>query len=189
MGTGVALITCSGKGRWLAAGVALILAAVPLQAHHSLSEYDMNAPIELRGTVSRVDWVNPHIFIHLDVTRPDGTHETWQVEADSPSVLHKAKLSRTMFPVGIVVRIQGFRANNGSTRAVGREIRFANGAKHSLEREDPMGRTYVDWIRYSFPPSVRDWILYVVIGLPVSVLIVGLYLWRSQGKKAREATA
>jgi len=185
----VALITCLRKGRWLpAAGVVLILAAVPLQAHHSLSEYNMSAPaIELRGTVSRVDWVNPHIFIHLDVTGPDGKHETWQVEVDSPSSLHKAKLSRTMFAVGTVVGITAFRANNGSTRAVGREIMFANGAKHSLEPQEP-DRTYIDWLRNSFPPSIRTWIPHVVIGLPVSVLIVGLFLLRTQDKKAR-ATA
>ena len=185
MGTGVAIITALRKGRWRpAAGVLLLLAAVPLQAHHSLSDYDMNARVELRGTVSRVDWTNPHIFIHLDVTRPDGTHETWQVEADSPRTLRRAKLSRNMLAVGTVVSISAFRANNGSTRAAGREITFADGAKHSLEPQDPMSLTYIDWLQDSFPPSTRDWILYVVIGMPVGVLIVGVFLLRRQGKKA-----
>jgi hypothetical protein len=186
MGTGVALINSLRNGRWLpAAGVLLILAAVPLQAHHSLSEYDLSAVIELRGTVSKVEWTNPHIFIHLDVTGPDGTHETWQVEADSPSALHKAKLSRQMLAVGTVVGIKAFRANNGSTRAAGTEIVFANGAKHPLQPQEVKSRTYIDWLRYSFPPSIRDWIPYVLIGMPAAVLIVGLFLWRSQGKKAR----
>lgn len=179
----MAVITFLRKGCWLPAAGVVVLAAVPLQAHHSLSEYDLSAPIELRGTVSRVDWTNPHIFIHLDVTRPDGTHETWQVEADSPRSLHRAKLSRKMLAVGTVMGIKAFRANNGSTRAAGREIMFANGAKHSLEPQEPTG--YIDWLRYSFPPSIRDWIPYVVICMPVAVLIVGLLLLRSQGKKAR----
>jgi hypothetical protein len=185
MGTGVALITSLPKGRWLPAAGVLVLAAVQLQAHHSLgAEYDTSAPIELRGTISRVDWTNPHIFIHLDVTRPDRTHETWQVEADSPRSLHNAKLSHKMLSVGTAVRIKAFRANNGSTRAAGREIIFANGAKHSLERA-PMSLTYSEWLRYSFPHLIRHWIPYVVMGMPVIVLIVGLFLLRSQGKKAR----
>ena len=184
MGTGVALIIPLRKRCWLPAASVLVLAAVPLQAHHSLSDYNLSAPIELHGTVSRVDWTNPHIFIHLDVTHPDGTHETWQVEADSPSSLHKAKLSRKMLAVGTVVGIKGFRANNGSRRAAGKEITFANGAKHSLEPQEP-DRTYLNWLRYSFPPSIRGWIPYAVIGIPVAVLIVGLLLLRSRGNKAR----
>lgn len=169
----------------IAAGV-MVLAAAPLRAHHSLSDSNTTAPpIELRGTVSRVDWTNPHIFIHLDVTRPDGTHETWQVEADSPSSLRKAKLSRNMFAIGTVVTIKGFRANNGSTRAAGREITFANGAKHSLEQQGPTRLTYIEWLRYSFPASIGNWMPYVVLGTPVAALIVGLFLLRSEGKKAR----
>jgi hypothetical protein len=173
------------KGRWPPAAAVLVLAAAPLHAHHSLSEYNLSTVIELRGTVARVDWTNPHIFIHLDVTRPDGTHETWQVEGDSPSSLHKAKLSRTMLAVGTVVGIKGFRANNGSTRAAGTEIVFANGVKHPLQPQEAMSRTYIDWLRDSFPPSIRAWIPYFVIGMPAAVLIVGLFLLRSQGKKAR----
>jgi hypothetical protein len=169
-----------------AAAILLLLAAVPLQAHHSLSaEYNTSAPIELRGTVIRVDWINPHTFIHLDVTRWDGTHETWQVEAGSPSTLHRAKLSRSMLAVGTVVRINAFRANNGSTRAGGSEIIFANGAKHALEQPEPKSLTYIDRVRYSFPSSIRNWIPYVVMGLPVAVLLVGLFLLRSQRDKAR----
>src|SRR5688500_1334314 len=102
------------KGRRLpVAGLLLLLAAVPLQAHHSLSaEYNTSAPVELRGTVTRVDWINPHTFIHLDVTRPDGSRETWHVEAGSPSTLHKANVSREMLAVGSFVVIKAFRANN-----------------------------------------------------------------------------
>lgn len=180
----MALITSLRKGRWLPAAAVLVLATVPLQAHHSLGEYNISAPIELRGTVSRVDWTNPHIFIHLDVTRPDGTQETWQVEGDSPRSLHKAKLSRKMLAVGTVVGIKAFRANNGSTRAAGREIIFANGAKHSLAYE-PTSLTYIDWLRNSFPHSISNWIPYVVFGMPVAVLIIGLLLLRSQGNLLR----
>ena len=171
------------KGRWLAAAaILLVFAAVPLQAHHSLSaEYDISAPIELHGTVTRVDWINPHIFIHLDVKGPDGTHETWQVETNSPSTLRRAKVSRKMLAVGTAVAFKGFRSNNGSKRAAAREVIFADGATYSLEPQAP---TYTDWLRNSFPASIGEWIPYVVIGLPVAVLIVGLFLWRSQGKKA-----
>ena len=185
MGTGVAL-----KGRWLpAAGILLVLIAVPLRAHHSLSaEYNTSEVIELHGTVSRVDWINPHIFIHLDVTRPDGTRETWQLEAGSPRTLGKARLSKKMLAVGTVVDIKGFPANNGSTRVAGKEIIFADGSKHAWEQIEPVNQTFFDWIQNSFPSSIRNWVLYVVIGMPVTVLIVGLFLLRSHGKKAR-ATA
>lgn len=181
-------MTSVQNGRWLpAAGILLVLADVPLQAHHSLSaEYRTSAPIELRGTVTRVDWTNPHIFIHLDVTRPDGTHETWQVEAGSPSTLQKAKVSREKVAVGTLVVIKAFRANSGSTRAAGNEIIFANGAKHFLETQpEPKSLTFIEWLRYSFPSTVNNWMPYVVMGLPVAVLIVGLFLLRSQGKRAR----
>ena len=177
------------KERWVsaAAGILLVLAAVPLQAHHSLSaEYRTSAPIELRGTVTRVEWTNPHTFIHLDVTQPDGTHETWQVEAGSPSTLQKAKVSREMLAVGTLVVIKAFRDNSGGTRAAGNEIIFANGKKHFLEvQPEPKNLTFNEWLRYSFPSSVRNWMPYVVMGVPITVLIVGLFLLRSQSKKAR----
>jgi hypothetical protein len=176
------------KPRWLpGAGIVLALAAVPLQAHHSLSaEYKTSVPIELRGTVTRVDWINPHTFIHLDVARPDGTHETWQVEAGSPSTLVKAKVSREMIAVGTQVVIKAFRANNGSTRASGSEITFADGAKHLLEMQpEPKSLTLSDWVHYSLPSLINNWMPFVVMGLPVAVLVVGLFLLRSRGKKAR----
>jgi hypothetical protein len=174
------------QGRWLpAVAVLLVLTAVPLQAHHSLNDYDLSALIDLRGTIRKVEWVNPHILIHLDVTRPDGTRDTWLVEAESPSALHKAKLTRQMFAVGTVVAMKAFRANSGASRAAGREITFADGAKHSLEAQPPSDLTYLDWLRNSFPPSVRDWIPYAVIGAPVAALLVGLSLRRFQGIKAR----
>ena len=183
------------KGRWLpAAGILLVLAAVPLQAHHSLTaEYNTSASIQLRGTVTRVEWTNPHTFIHLDVAGPGGTNETWQVEAGSPGTLNKAKLSREMIAVGSVVVVMAFRANNGSTRAAGHEIVLADGAKHMLvRREDlldvrpePAKLTFNGWLRYSLPSLIRNWIPYAVIGTPVAVLIVGLFLLRSQAKKTR----
>ena len=175
------------KGRRLPVGILLLLAAVPLQAHHSLSaEYNTSAPVELRGTVTRVDWINPHTFIHLEVSRPDGTHETWQVEAGSPSTLHKADVSREMLAVGTLVVIKAFRANNGSARASGSEIVFANGEKHLLEQQpEPKSLTFVDWLRYSFPALMRNWMPFMVMGVPAAILIVGLFLLRSQGKKAR----
>ena len=176
------------NGRWLpAAGILLVVAAVPLQAHHSLSaEYRTSAPIELRGTITRVEWTNPHIFIHLDVTKPDGTHETWQVEAGSPSTLQKTKVSREMLAIGTQLVIMAWRANNGSTRAAGNEVIFANGKKHFLEAQpEPQAVTFSDWLRYSFPALVRNWIPYVLMGVPVAVLIVGLLLLRFQGRKAR----
>jgi Family of unknown function (DUF6152) len=179
------------KGRWLsAAGILLVLAAVPLRAHHSFSgEYDTSAPIDLRGTVTRIEWTNPHTFIYLDVAGPDGTHETWQVEAGSPATLNKAKVSRDMLAVGSVVEISGWRHKNGRTRAAGNEIMFANGAKHRLEvrcgQPEPDQLTFNGWLRYSLPSLIRNWLPYVVLGVPIAVLIVGLLVLRSQGKKAR----
>jgi hypothetical protein len=91
-----------------------------------------------------------------------------------------------MIAVGTRVVIKAFRANNGSTRAAGNEIMFANGAKHLLEMQpEPKRLTFTDWLQYSLPSLINNWMPFVVMGVPVAVLIVGLLLLRSQGKKAR----
>lgn len=172
------------RARWLACGAILLLGAARLVAHHSLAEYRTSTAVELRGTIVRVDWVNPHTFIHVNVTAGGAAGATtWQVEAGTPSTLRKAKITRAMLAIGTPVTIKGWPAHNGTQRAFGDQITFADGTTRMLDLQPEL--TYRDWAVYSLPGLINHWIPYVVMATPVAVLLVGLYLWRSQDNKAR----
>ena len=110
------------------AGVSLLLAGVPLLAHHTFSaEFDPRQPVTLTGTVTKVEWVNPHGWIFLDVKRPDGVVENWGVETGAPYALTRRGADRSTFPIGLVIEVKGYRAKNGSTKANGEEVKLPNG--------------------------------------------------------------
>jgi hypothetical protein len=109
-------------------GVGLVLATVPVVAHHAFSsEFDVNRPLKLTGTVTKMEWVNPHAWVHFDVKKPDGTVEAWKVEGGTPNTLLRRGLRKTDLPVGAVITVDGFRAKDGGTRMSGRNIVFADG--------------------------------------------------------------
>lgn len=110
--------------------VSLLLAgvAMPVWAHHAFSaEFDANKPLNLTGTVTRLEWVNPHVWIHITVKRPNGTTEMWAIEGGTPNTLYRRGVTRDMLPIGTEIAVTGFAAKDGSRRANGRDMKLADG--------------------------------------------------------------
>ena len=113
------------------AGVALLLAA-PVVAHHSFSaEFDATQPITLKGKLTKMDWVNPHGWLYIDVMQV-GKVVIWAIEAGSPNALLRRGLRQTDFPIGSELIIDGYRAKNGSPTANGTTVKFADGRNFFL---------------------------------------------------------
>ncbi len=111
-------------------GAAISAAALPVLAHHSFAaEFDANRPVKLEGTVTKMDWINPHSWIHIDVTTEGGEVQKWMVEGGAPNALLRRGWNRNSLPAGTKISVQGFQAKDGSFRANGRDITFADGTK------------------------------------------------------------
>ena len=112
-----------------AVGVLLALAAtVSLVAHHAFAaEFDANRPLTLTGTVTKVEWINPHAWIHIDVTTENGDVEQWAIEGGTPNTLFRRGFTKTSLEPGTVIVVDGYQAKDGSNKANGRSLTLKNG--------------------------------------------------------------
>lgn len=115
----------------LAVSVGLMLASSgPVVAHHSFAaEFDARRPVKLRGTVTKMEWVNPHSWIHIDVKNPDGSISKWMIEAGAPNSLIRRGWNKNSLPPGMEILVEGFQAKDGQLRANGRDVTFPDGSK------------------------------------------------------------
>jgi hypothetical protein len=111
------------------AAVALI-AAMPVLAHHAFSaEFDANKPLQLKGKVSKVEWINPHAWIHVDVAGADGKTVTWMIEGGTPNTLFRRGFTKNSLQIGTEIIVDGYQAKDGSNKANGRDLTFTDGKK------------------------------------------------------------
>jgi hypothetical protein len=108
--------------------LSLLTAGRALVAHHAFSaEFDSSAPVKLEGPITKVELINPHAWIHISVKKPDGKVEDWMVEGGTPNTLQRRGITRDTIKIGTVIKVDGYRAKDGSLRANGRDITFPDG--------------------------------------------------------------
>jgi len=109
---------------------AFLAAVMPMAAHHSFAaEYDSGQPITIKGTVNKIDWVNPHSWVHVDVVQPDGKVVTWQCETAPPNSLFRQGWTRNSLKKGDQITVEGFRAKDSSATMSARSVLTADGKR------------------------------------------------------------
>jgi len=117
----------------------LLSACLPVAAHHAFGgEFDSNRPVLLKGKIVKMEWVNPHAWIHVEITKPDGAKEVWMVEGGSPNSLLRRGVTRDSLPVGTEIVVDGYQSRDHTLlRANGRNVTFADGRKLFLGSSGP----------------------------------------------------
>ena len=111
-----------------AVAVALLLGAGSVAAHHAFSaEFDANRPIHFQGTVTKVEWINPHTWIHMDIQMDNGTTERWMIEGGNPHNLFRRGFDKDVIQIGMEIVVDGYGSKDGTRRANGRDLTLPNG--------------------------------------------------------------
>jgi hypothetical protein len=127
--------------KWLA-GLSLLsgllVTSLPVSAHHAFSaEFDATKPVRIEGKINRMEWINPHSWLHVDVTNEDGSVDAWMVEAGPAGVLVRRGWNRDSIVVGTEVVVEGYQARDGSNRVNGRDVTLPNGERLFAGSEGP----------------------------------------------------
>ena len=111
-------------------GTALLVGAIPVVAHHAFSaEFDATKPVRLSGKVTKMEWINPHSWMHVDVTNDDGSVDSWMIEAGPPGALVRRGWKKDSVSPGTEVLVEGYPALDGGLRANGRDVKLPDGTK------------------------------------------------------------
>lgn len=126
------------RGSVLAIVVELLGAAAPVSAHHAFAaEFDIKKPVKLEGKVTTMEWTNPHAWIHIDVTGPDGKVTNWMVECGSPNVMLRRGFTKRSLEAGTELTVEGYQAKNGEFRANGSSVTFKDGKRIFVGGSNP----------------------------------------------------
>ena len=119
---------------------AALATASPALAHHSFAaEYDDQKPLKITGTLTKVDWMNPHIWYYVDVKNPDGTVTAWAISGGAPGQLMRRGITKDLLVVGSTVNVEGFRAKDGTNNGFGQRVTYQDG-RNVFTATDPAGR-------------------------------------------------
>jgi hypothetical protein len=110
------------------AGVGLLMGSGSLSAHHAFSaEFDASKPVKLEGAITKVELVNPHAWIHIEVKKPDGKVENWMIEGGTPNTLQRRGITRDTIKIGTIIKVDGYQSKDGTLKANGRDLTFPDG--------------------------------------------------------------
>ncbi len=119
----------------------LLLASVSLSAHHAFAaEFDWNKPVKFRGTLTKMEWVNPHSWLHIDVKSEDGKTVEWMIEGAAPNALLRRGWTKSSLPAGTEILVEGFQAKDGTNKANGTKVTFTDGRRLFLGTSAPEER-------------------------------------------------
>ena len=122
----------------MAAALLLATMSAPAFAHHAFAaEFDSKKPVKLRGTVTKMEWINPHAWIYIDVKQPDNTVTEWMIEAGSPNTLLRRGFTKDALKPGTEIIVDGYQSKDGSLRANGRDVTLPNGQTLFLGSSSP----------------------------------------------------
>ena len=106
------------------------LGTAPARAHHAFAaEFDANRPVQLKGAVAKMEWINPHAWIHIDVQTEGGGTERWMIEGGTPNTLFRRGFTKKSLLPGTVIVVDGYQAKDGSLKANGRDLTFEDGRR------------------------------------------------------------